>query len=389
MLLRRSMASAVAGLILLATPAAWADRIALLPSRGGSDPGARTTLDGELTRSLALLGHTLVPAGELSAALKAQVTDGVADTQEEYRALGAATHADWVLVGAVEPAVSTARVELTACLVKAGRVEVVAREIELAHRQPQVQEMLVVLVRAEGIGAGALPWERLNAPVPTPPPAPPPVAPPVPPPPAPAEPPPPPAVPPVDGRAHVAYPVGSSGDVWPPYSAGKRGFVAAEAGFALPAARPTPAAGSGASFVGALRGGYAVGDLGFEPFAELGGNLSGPRALWIAAGARWMLSPTLKRGADGMLAGVPFFLGPEILAGGFIQLSSGDQISPSGAVYSSPALARGMLGAALALSLALSPTLSLESQLGNLRWVPGGSGTIVLVGATVGATLRF
>jgi len=48
-----------------------------------------------------------------------------------------------------------------------------------------------------------------------------------------------------------------------------------------------------------------------------------------------------------------------------------------------------MLGAALALSLALSPTLSLESQLGNLRWVPGGSGTIVLVGATVGATLRF
>ncbi len=125
-------------------------------------------------------------------------------------------------------------------------------------------------------------------------------------------------------------------------------------------------------------------------FAELGGNLSGPRALWIAAGARWMLSPTLKRGADGVLAGVPFFLGPEVVAGGFIQPGSGDEISSTnGAVYSSPAVARGLLGAALDLSLALSPAFSLESQVGNLRWVPGGSGAIVLVGATVGATLRF
>jgi hypothetical protein len=388
MLPRRSLASAFAGVILLAAPAAWADRVALLPSRGGADPGARTTLDGELAKSLAALGHTLVPEAELSAAMRAQVSDGVADTQEEYRAVGAATHASWVLVGTVEPAVSTARVELTACLVKAGRVEVVAREVEQARAQPQVQEMLVVLVRPEGIGAGALPWEQLGA---TPPPAPPPPAPPPPaPPPAPPEPPPPPAVPPVDGRAHVNYPLGSSGDVWPPYSAGKRGFVSASVGFALPAARPGSAAGSGASFVGALRGGYAVGDLGFEPFAELGGNLSGPAALWLAAGARWMLSPTLKRGADGVLAGVPFFLGPEIVAGTFIQLGSGDEISPTnGAVYSSPAVSRGLLGAALDLSLALSPSFSLESQLGNLRWVPGGSGTIVLVGATVGATLRF
>jgi hypothetical protein len=388
------MAAALAGAFFLTAPAAWADRVALLPSRGGADPAGRTTLDSELARSLAALGHTLVPAPELSAAITSRVTDGVADTQEEYRAVGAATRADWVLVGTIEPAVTTARIELTACLVKAGRVEEVAREVDRAREQPQVQEMLVVLVRPEGIGAGALPWETAN-PAPPPvsaPPPPPPVPPPPPAPPPPPPPPAPPPVPPVDGRAHVNYPLGAGGDVWPPYSGGKRGFVSAVVGFAVPAARPAPPKNvtlpSGASFVGAARGGYAIGDLGFEPFAELGGNMSGPGALWICGGARWMLSPTLKRGPDGVLGGMPFFLGPEIVAGGFIQLGSGDEVSGHG-VYHSSATARGLLGAALDLSLALSPSFSLESQLGNLRWVPGGSGTIVLVGATLGATLRF
>jgi hypothetical protein len=181
------MASALGGALLLAAPAAWADRVAMLPSRGGDDTGARTTLDSDLAKGLAALGHTLVPAPELAAAVKAKVADGVADTQEEYRAVGNATRADWVLVGSVEPAVSTSRVELTACLVKAGRVEAVAREVAKAKEPAQVQEMLAVLVRPEGIGAGALPWETQGPPPPTPPPAAPPAAP---------EPPPPPAVPP-------------------------------------------------------------------------------------------------------------------------------------------------------------------------------------------------
>jgi hypothetical protein len=199
-------------------------------------------------------------------------------------------------------------------------------------------------------------------------------------------------VPPVDGRSRVQYPLGSGAEVWPPYSGGKRGFVSAVVGFGMPVVRPTVAAGSssGAAFVGAIRGGYAVGDLGFEPFAELGGNLFGPRALWLDAGARWMFSPTIKRGPDGVLGGAPFFLGPEVLVGTFIQLPSGTQISSVNAgAYSAPAQARALVGAALDLAFALSPTLTLESQLGNLRWAPGGSGAIVMVGATVGATLRF
>ena len=176
--------------------------------------------------------------------------------------------------------------------------------------------------------------------------------------------------------------------MWPPYSGGKRGFVSAVAGFSVPVVRPGVAVGSGASFVGALRAGYAAGDLGFEPFVELGGNLVGPRALWVDAGARWMFSPTIKRGPDGVLGGVPFFIGPELLLGTFVELPSGTEISGN-EVYSAPASARFLGGLSLDLAFALSPSFSLESQLGNLRWAPGGSGTLFFMGATVGATVRF
>jgi hypothetical protein len=390
---RRSAAFASALALFLAAPAAFADRVALLPSRGGTDPAARTALDADLQKALAALGHTLVPAPEVTAAVTTHVTDGVADTQEEYRAVGAATRADWVLVGSADPAVHTIRVELVACLVKMGRVEVVAREVEKTKEAPQVQEMLQVLVRPEGIGAGALPWEKLNPTAPPPPPPPPPPKPAEPPPPPQPPPPPePPPVPPVDGKAHVDFPLGSTGDVWPPYSAGRRGFVSAITGFGIPVARPAPPPGvtlpSGAAFTGGIRGGYAIGDLGFEPFAELGGNMAGPRALWIGGGARWMFAPALKRGADGVLAGFPFYIGPEVNLGGFIKLGSPDTIG-NGGVYSASASGHFMVGAALDMAIALSPSFALETQLGNLRVVPQSGGPIVLVGATLGATLRF
>jgi hypothetical protein len=170
------------------------------------------------------------------------------------------------------------------------------------------------------------------------------------------------------------------------YSGGKRGFFAASIGFGMPAARPTPPPGvtsSGAAFVGGVRAGYAVGDLGFEPFAELGGNLAGPHALWVDAGARWMLSPTMRRGKDGVLGGVPFFMGPEIVVGAFVELPS------TSGNYSTPATARAHLGLGLDLAFALSQSFSLEARLGNLRWVPGGDGSILLAGAELGATVRF
>ncbi|MFT3773834.1 MAG: hypothetical protein QM820_51345 [Minicystis sp.] len=389
MLSRRLASASALFAVLLAAPLAWADRIALLPSRGGADPAARAALDADLGRGLAALGHTLVPGPEVSAAITTNVTDGVADTQEEYRAVGAATRADWVLVGTVDPAVTTERVEITASLIKLGRVESVAREVEKARAQPQVQEMLAVLVRPEGIGAGALPWERINPAAPPPPPAP--VLPP--PPQAPPPPPPPPAVPPVDGRAHVNYPLGTPGDTWPPYTGGKRGFIGATLGFSLPVVRPAPPAGvsppRGTSLVGAVRGGYAVTDLGLEPFAELGGNLAGPRALWIAAGARWMFAPALSRGPDGVLAGAPFYIGPEILVGGFFQLGASAIDSKNLGSFSSEAAAHPILGLSLDLAYALAPSFQLEAGLGNLRWVPVEGGSLLVLGATLGASIRF
>jgi len=59
------------------------------------------------------------------------------------------------------------------------------------------------------------------------------------------------------------------------------------------------------------------------------------------------------------------------------------------ASYSSSASAHPVLGAGLDLAFALSPSFQLEAGLGNLRWVPANGGSILLVGATLGAALRF
>lgn len=379
---RPSVALSFAAACLLAAPSAWADKIALLPSRGGPDPSARAALDGDLARGLAALGHTVISASPATAG----VADGVADTAEEYRAVGAATRADWVLVGTVEPAVTSERVELVACLVSAGRVESVAREVHTESAAPEVKEMLAVLVRPEGVGIGELPWERARsgkpAEAPKPPPAaPPPAAP-------PPAPPPVPTAPPIEGRVALTYPTGAA-EVWPAYSGGRRGFIGALIGASGPVVRPGAATGSGASFVGGLRAGYAVGDSGIEPFVDLGGNLFGPRALWIDAGARWMWSPTVKRGADGLLRGAPFFLGPAVTAGALVQLGASSPVGAGGTSYTSPAEAHFALGASLDLVYALAPGFQLEASLGNLRWVPTGEGSILLLGATLGGALRF
>ncbi len=366
----RSIASALATAVLLAAPSAFADRVALLPSRGGPNPDARAVLDGELARGLAALGHTVIPTNPAASG----VADGVADTPEEDRQVGVAARADWVLVGSVEPAVTTTRIELVASLMQLGRIESVAREVEIAKADAQVQEMLRVLVRPEGVGAGELPWEKGLPVTPRPPPPqpqPPPQVMVTPPPPWPPPPlsPPPPAVqaPIVEER---------------PYAGQNHGFFGAVLGFSAPVARPSGAAGSGASFTGALRGGYAIGTSGFEPFVEFGGNLVGPQALWISGGARYLRGVAFS-------SGVGLWLGPEVIVGAFVRLPGADVTSPSGVVYSGSSEAHPVFGAALDLAVDLSPSFQLEAQLGNLRVIPASSGSIVLLGATLGGSLRF
>jgi hypothetical protein len=380
---RSALLAAVAVLLLAHT--ARADRVAVLPSRG-PDPAAGAALDADTARALAALGHTVVPEPETRAAVVSS-TDGAADSPDELRAVGAATHADWVLSGTVDPAVLSERVELQAALVSTGRVESVAREVDKAKSAAEVQEMLAVLLRPEGIGAGELPWERATPTAPKPAPAPSPSAPAVVMTPPPAAPPAPaPSGPP---RAELGYPLGKA-TVWPPYGAGRPLFVSAELGFSAPIARPAGASGSGAAFTGAARLGYALGATGLELFAEVGGNLVGPRALWVDGGGRFLFAPALHRDADGATRGLPLFLGPEVSVGAFVFLPGPDVTGPGGRVFSgSPGGARPTVTGALDAVLALSPAFQLDAHLGNLRWVPAEGGTLLVAGATVGAALRF
>ena len=182
------------------------------------------------------------------------------------------------------------------------------------------------------------------------------------------------------------YPLGTE-RVKPAYSAGNRVVLSALPGFAIAAVRPDGATGDAGSFVGAARLGYALFDVGLEPFIQVGGNLAGPPAVWIDAGARLLLTPAL-RDDHGSLRGTPFHIGPEIVAGAFLR--PGPEASgPGGVTYSGGLLTDVSFGAALDIVLALSPSLQLEAQLGNLRWIPADGGSLLLLGATLGAGLRF
>jgi hypothetical protein len=180
--------------------------------------------------------------------------------------------------------------------------------------------------------------------------------------------------------------------VWPPYSGGKRGFIRAGLGFSLPAVQPTVGGTTlprTVAVTGAARGGVALTDLGLELFADLGGNLKGTRALWLDVGARWMFAPAMSRGPDGVRSGVPFFLGPELLFGGFFQLGSSSIDPMTLKPYSVGGASHPMLGLGLDLAYAIAPSFQLEVGLGNLRWVPVSGGSVLSLGAELGATVRF
>ncbi len=382
-MIRRALSCAAAAALTALAPAAFADRVAVLPARGGTDEAARSAAQAEIARGLAALGHTPVPDGAVAAALKG-VADGIADTTDEYRAVGARTGADWILSGTVEPAVTTSRVELTAYLASTGRVESVAREVDRGKEAQQTQEMLAVLLRPEGVGVGELPWERPAGATPAgaPPPAAPPsaggaaVLPPV---------PPPPPAPPAK-EVQMAYPLGPE-RVWPAYSGGRRLALSASLGAAVAAARLPGASGSAASLVGTARVAYAVSDRGLELFAGGGGNLAGPFAAWLEGGARLMLTPSLTP-EGGAWRAFPLHIGPALHAGAFFRSGAG-VVGPGGATYRGDLEVRPVIGASLDVVLALSSSVQLEAQLGNLRWVPAGDGSLLLLGATLGAGARF
>jgi hypothetical protein len=375
---RRALSLAIVCPLVLCASTALADRVAVLPARGGTDDGARNAAQAEILSSLLALGHTPVPDDQVGAALRG-IADGTTDTADEYKAVAATTGADWVVVATVEPAVATTRIEVAAYLASNGRIESVAREIERGQSPRQTREVLAVLVRPEGVGVGELPWERNAVPAVARPQAPAQVA--------GAPPPAAPAAPPIANLVVMDYPF-ERHDVWPAYSAGHRLAVSALTGFAVAVARPDGAIGSGASMVLGARLAYALGDRGIELFADAGGNLVGPPGGWLGAGARLMLTPWMKQVGNRMSA-LSIHMGPELTLGAFFRGGSSAVAVAGGATYKSALETHAALGAALDVVFGVSPTFQVEAQLGNLRWIPGSEGSLVLLGATLGAGLRF
>ncbi len=320
------------------TSAARADLVLLLPARG-QVAGAMlsSTLERETRFSIVEVGHKLVDQQEFTGALR-QIPDGSPDDADEFATLARFAHADWVVLPTVFPQDSDHRLELVAYYAKGARSESVTRDVETDKIHAQVVEMLRVLLRAEGVGTAALPWETSAVrPAPTTPPLAP--------------------VPEPKTPARSVAPVPST--PWPLF------FAGVGVGVSSAVSRPEQAAGSSTSSAVTARAGVSPAepiDLGLQ----LTSSMSGPRATTVDASARYLIP----------VAGPTLRVGPEAGVGVFVAHGGSESKSL-------------LVRATVAASLTVSQSFAVDAQLGDLRWVPASSGTIVLAGATLHGVLRF
>jgi hypothetical protein len=347
-------------LLCAAASPAFADKVAVLPftapkglSKPEIDHARAWTREAAITR-----GHIPPSDSEMLSAEMA-VKDGTPDTSQEYRAAGRASGSQWTVTGRVErhdapPAklpdgsleegYTTYRVELEACEVESGRVESLAREIDPDEAPVQIGEMLALLLRPEGIRNAQLPWDnaaphkRKTRPAPPPTPVPPP------PPPEPAK--------PVVKHA---------------YAENRPAALGLSLGFSSALVRPSEARGpSSAMPIGGVLA-YALEQV---PGLELRGIFTsqaiGPKALEISAGGRFAIP---------VLPSYRVFVGPELLVGAHVAL---------GADKTARFLGHG----AAFVAWGIGEQLQLELA-GDLAAAFGGTGTLVLGGATARALVRF
>ncbi len=327
---------------------ARADRVTVLPLAGAGvtkaelDEIARRVR--EATRDA---GHTMATDAEQAAA-EAVVRDGIADTRDEHTAAGRASKADWTVGGRVESRGHYRRIELEVCQVSSGRVESLARNIPINDERKKTNEMLVLLLRKEGITNAVVPWQNE-----------------VPPPPVELVPPPEPVAPPQQPKAvpPAATPPG------PPakYAEGRPFAIGAGLGALTAASRPPNASGNATTL--ALLGsfGYALEAVpGLEFRGELGAGLVAPRSVFFGAGARyaWMALPRAR-----------LYLGPEAQIGGFFPVG-GDREG------------RFLLRGAPFVGLAIAPIISAE-VFGDVAFAPGGTGALLLLGGGARVLVRF
>ena len=364
-MLRFFLAPALGLALLCSASTALADQVAVLPftaPKGLSKPEidqARAWTRAAMIKK----GHTPPSDGEMLSAEMA-VADGMPDTSSEYRAAGRASGSQWTLTGTVvrqdappaklpdgteEEGYTTYHLEVVACLVESGRVESLAREIDPDEAPDQIAEMVGLLVRPEGIGKNTpLPWDNAaphrRKPKPKPP---------SPPPPPPAPPPPPP--PPKEPLVRHAYAENH------PAALGISG------GYSTLLKRPDNAQGpSGALPIGAVFG-YAIEQI---PGVELRGiftsQVVGPRALEVAAGARY---------AIGVLPQYRIYVGPELLLGAHVALGADKT-------------ARFLTQGSAFVAVGIGERVQVEVA-GDLAAALGGSGTLLLGGGTGRVLFRF
>lgn len=339
---------------------AWADRIAILPFTSPTNvPRVELEEVRRWTReAVSQKGHTYATDDEMVSA-EAAAKDGLADTSQEYRAAGKATSADWTLTARVErndypPAglpdgkeegYTTYRVELEAYQMSSGRLESLSREVLPDDGANDIAEMIDLLLRPQGIANAEIPWAHVGVRRPKPK--------------AKPAPPPPPPVPPKPEAPPPPRPV---------YGEGHPIALGASIGVTNALVRPEEARGpSWAMPIGAVIG-YALPDT--APGLELKGNVTsqviGPRALELAAGARYAIAP---------FGGVRLFVGPELLVGAHVAL---------GAQKAGRFLTHG------ALFLAYGITDNLQAEIaGDLALALGGAGALVLGGGTARIVVRF
>jgi hypothetical protein len=162
---RFAAATSLAAAMLVPSLALAADRVAVLRFDGKAADREIEAARAAARDAVGLVHDELPSAAELAAG-EARVTDGSPDTTREYRAAGAASGATWTIAGHVESHGWTYRLELEACQVSTGRVESLAREIDARQSAPQIAEMLVLLLRPEGVGNAPPPWEATRGSVP-------------------------------------------------------------------------------------------------------------------------------------------------------------------------------------------------------------------------------
>jgi hypothetical protein len=350
--------------LLFAVPAR-ADKVVVLPftspnnvPRPELEEARKWTLE-----AVAKSGHTFASDDEM-VSVRHAIKDGTADNSEEYVAAGKVAGAAWTLTGRVErvdhppetepggteqPGYTSYRIELEACQVASGRVESLSREVLPEDAAADLQPMIALLLRPEGIANAVIPWERTG----------------VHPKPRPQTPPPPPEPPPPTHGVRMEEERPVMREV---YGRGHPVMIAASIGVTNAITRPAQARGSSWALPIGGAVGYALPDAvkGLELRAEMTGQVAGPAALAIEGGARWAVAP---------IPEYRLFVGPEVLLGAHI-------------AEGADKTARFLLHGALFLAYGITENLQVEIA-GDLMPAFGGSGTLLLGGGTARVAVRF